>query len=95
MITVSNKVVIVTGGAQGIGKDYGLELAKSGANVVLSDISSKVKDTASQIASTGGNCFGIEVDISKEDDTKKMYSAQREPKNFFVAFLPSTILETS
>ena len=40
-----NKVVIVTGAAQGIGKGVALQIAKEGAQVVLADISDYVQET--------------------------------------------------
>ena len=38
MITVKNKVVIVTGAGQGIGRTYAKVLASDGAKVVVAEI---------------------------------------------------------
>ena len=47
---LDGKVVIVTGAARGIGKDYAHALAKEGASLVLSDVlEDGVRETASEI----------------------------------------------
>ena len=72
MISVEGKVIIVTGAARGLGKAYSTHLAKSGAKIVLTDISSEVKAAATEIKATGGNCIGLEMDVTKEEDTISM-----------------------
>lgn len=71
-ITVSDKVVLVTGGAQGIGKAFASELTKSGAKVALADISQKINDAVSEIRSNGGTCVGFKADVSREEDANRM-----------------------
>ena len=72
MITISDKVILITGGAQGIGKTFAFELGKSGAKIALADISQKVEETASETRSNGIECVGIRADISNEEDVKRM-----------------------
>ena len=48
-----DKVVIITGGARGIGQVYSKELAKAGAKVVVSDILDG-EPCASEIRGQGG-----------------------------------------
>jgi NAD(P)-dependent dehydrogenase (short-subunit alcohol dehydrogenase family) len=62
---LDNRVAIVTGGAQGIGKAIADKLAEEGATVVVAD---KNGEGALQAAPPGGE--GIEVDISQEDQVK-------------------------
>ncbi|MDA4129599.1 MAG: SDR family oxidoreductase [Thaumarchaeota archaeon] len=70
---LKDKVVIVTGGARGIGKVYALELAKEGADVVVSDILGEgAKETASQIQKAGGTALGIQTDITQEHETNNL-----------------------
>jgi 3-oxoacyl-[acyl-carrier protein] reductase len=57
------RVVIVTGAARGLGRDYAKYFAQDGANVVLTD----VKDTAAaakDASAAGPACIGIEADVS-------------------------------
>jgi 3-oxoacyl-[acyl-carrier protein] reductase len=79
---LKDKVVIVTGGAHGIGKAYCLAFAKAGAHVVIADIDKAGADsTASEISKVDGGHVGgkkfspplaIHVDVSNEAATKDM-----------------------
>ena len=62
---LDDRVAIVTGAGQGIGKAIADKLAEEGATVVVADVQG-----AEAAAPDGGR--GLEVDISKEDDVKRM-----------------------
>jgi NAD(P)-dependent dehydrogenase (short-subunit alcohol dehydrogenase family) len=65
--TFSNKVVLVTGAAGGIGRAAALAFAQQGASVALADINAKGgEETASMIAAAGGKAMFLRVDISSE-----------------------------
>jgi pyridoxal 4-dehydrogenase len=64
---LDDRVAIVTGGAQGIGKAIVDKLAEEGATVVVADINGT---GAEQVAPAGG--IGMQVDVSSEDDVKRM-----------------------
>lgn len=65
---VENKVVFITGAAQGIGFEIAEEFFKNGAKVVLTDINeAKVQESA---ASLGGNSLGIKCDVTSEEELK-------------------------
>jgi len=67
---LKDRVVIVTGGAHGIGKAYCLGFANAGARVVIADID---KPGAQAVASEiDAQSLAIQVDVSNEDATKKM-----------------------
>ena len=68
---LKNKVAIVTGAAQGIGKGIALALAKEGANVIVTDI----KDTSSfakELESMGIKSLSIKSDVSNGEEVEKM-----------------------
>jgi 3-oxoacyl-[acyl-carrier protein] reductase len=72
-MTEKARVAIVTGSAQGIGRDYAKALAADGAAVVCADIRlDGAKETAHEITSAGGQAMAIAVDVSKEDETKRL-----------------------
>jgi NAD(P)-dependent dehydrogenase (short-subunit alcohol dehydrogenase family) len=60
-----NAVAIVTGGASGIGRAIGEELAKRGCEVILADLQIELaKEVASGIGSSGGKARAAELDVS-------------------------------
>jgi len=62
---LKEKVAIVTGGAQGIGRAIGILLAKNGAGVVIADINSKLaQTTAQEIKSLGQRALAVQTDVS-------------------------------
>jgi NAD(P)-dependent dehydrogenase (short-subunit alcohol dehydrogenase family) len=68
---VKNKVAIVTGSAQGMGKAFALRLAKEGAKVTLCDILD-CGPAAKEIAAAGGEALALKVDVTSEKDTVEM-----------------------
>ena len=68
---LEGKVAIVTGGAQGIGKDYALRLVEEGAKVVIADILDP-KGLEEEIAPKGGQVLGLHTDVSNEESTREM-----------------------
>lgn len=70
-----NKVVLITGGAKGIGKAIALELAKNHYDIVINYLTSeeeaiKLKETI--IKEYGVKCLVIKADISLEDEVDQM-----------------------
>jgi 3-oxoacyl-[acyl-carrier protein] reductase len=70
-------VVIVTGGAHGIGKAYCLAFGKSGSRVVVADIDEPAAEqVAGQITDDiGARALAVYVDVSEEKSTKDMAAA--------------------
>ncbi len=72
---LKDRVVIVTGGAHGIGKAYCLGFAKAGARVVIADIDKAGADRAAgEIAQAvrESSADALHVDVSDETSTKNM-----------------------
>lgn len=73
-----NKVVLITGGAQGIGKVTALELGKQGYDIVINYLTSKKEAHALKdmiIDNYGVRCMAIQCDVSKEDEVDQMISS--------------------
>jgi 3-oxoacyl-[acyl-carrier protein] reductase len=70
---LDNKVAIVTGGANGLGKAYCLRMAQEGAKVVVADIAEKeAQAVVSEIKATGGTAIALKTDVTSEAATQKM-----------------------
>ena len=75
-----NKVVIVTGAAQGIGRGVALQVASEGAQVVLADLSDYVDEVLTDIITTGGQ--GIVVKANLETFAGAQSVAQKAVETF-------------
>ena len=68
MFDLSNKVVLITGASQGIGRTMALVFAKSGANVIcVARSESKIKDLCLEITEKGGLANPIVCDVGNGD----------------------------
>ena len=75
MGTFDGKVVIVTGGAHGIGEATALEFAREGAKVVCVDRHlDSADETVSLIQGKGGEAEAVACDVTVEDDVKDAIS---------------------
>src|SRR5580765_1590553 len=68
---LKDKVVIVTGGAKGIGRAYCLGMAAEGARVVVADVADP-KSTVQEVEARGAQALGVECDVSREEDTLRV-----------------------
>ncbi len=64
---LKDRVAIVTGSCQGIGKAFATALASEGAKVVVADLDgSRAESTAAEIRSQEGEAIAVAVDVSDE-----------------------------
>lgn len=76
---LDNKVGIVTGAGQGIGRAIALSYAREGARVVIADYNEQAgEETAGMIAAEGGEARFIHGDVSREDSVSAMVDAALE-----------------
>lgn len=70
---LQNKVSLVTGAGQGIGKAIALAFASEGSRVVVNDINPDTAHaTAQEIITMGGKSLAIRADVSKKDEVSSM-----------------------
>ena len=66
----SGKTVLVTGASAGIGKELSLQLAKSGANVILTARRmDRLTEIAEQINLNGGKALAISLDVTSLEES--------------------------
>ena len=71
-----NKVVVVTGAAQGIGEAYAKALAAEGARVVVADLNAEAgEQVAKQIGADGGTAMFVRTDVSSAESAQSMVEA--------------------
>ena len=73
MMSLSNRVAIVTGSGQGIGREIALKLADQGASIVISDVNaSTAKEVASEIKAKNGKSIAIPANVAVADEIHKL-----------------------
>jgi 3-oxoacyl-[acyl-carrier protein] reductase len=73
---LKNKVAVITGGAQGIGRAIALGMAREGAKVVVADLQSeKARSVADEVKILGGDALGFEVNVADESSVKRLAEA--------------------
>ena len=63
--SLAGKVVVVTGAARGLGREYARHLARQGALVTAADIQD-VDETVAEITADGGHALAVTVDVGDE-----------------------------
>lgn len=71
----SGKVVLITGGATGIGRATALEFGRHGASVVIADVDERSEETVSLIEAESGTARFVEADVSSASDMERLVAA--------------------
>ena len=70
---MTGKVVVITGGASGIGRATALAFAREGAAVVIGDIDiAGAENTVTTIREMSGKADCLRVDVAKSDDVQEL-----------------------
>lgn len=74
---LEGKVVLVTGGARGLGRAYCVAAAAEGARVVAGDVSS-CAETVDAVSRAGGEAIGVELDVGSAAACERAVAATVE-----------------
>jgi 3-oxoacyl-[acyl-carrier protein] reductase len=79
-VTLSGKVVVVTGGSSGIGRAIAIACADAGADLVVSyqHNRSGIEDTVRRLTEAGRTAVPVQIDISREADVERLAETVRE-----------------
>ncbi len=70
---LQNKVAVVTGGAQGIGRAVCLGMGREGAKVVVADLQTeKSKNVAAEVQALGSEALAVEANVASETSVKRL-----------------------
>ena len=70
---LKDKVAIITGGGQGLGREYALGFCREGAKVVIAEINlDNAKKVEQELIAMGGEALAVKVDVSSDADTQMM-----------------------
>src|SRR5438045_6605758 len=76
MFSLKDKVAVVTGASQGIGRDTSLALVQAGAKVaVAARNEEKLAALAKEIAAAGGEAFAVKMDVADGEQVKAGFKA--------------------
>jgi len=72
-MNLENKVVLVTGGAQGIGKEIALAFAEAGAQLIICDVNQEVlNQAAEEIKNKGKDVLAVSANVTKAADVDEV-----------------------
>ncbi|WP_286241206.1 SDR family NAD(P)-dependent oxidoreductase [Neptuniibacter halophilus] len=72
MTNLKDKVLIVTGGASGIGKAAATFFSQCGATVVIADFNDQGSLVAEEITANGGKCLFVKTNVVKESEVENL-----------------------
>ena len=76
MISLKEKVAVVTGASRGIGREIALVLSRAGAAIVAADIMADLlKGVIDEIIAGGGRALPVAADVTKFDDCQNLADA--------------------
>ncbi|MGB6554266.1 MAG: SDR family NAD(P)-dependent oxidoreductase, partial [Candidatus Binataceae bacterium] len=72
---LKDKVVMITGGGSGLGREMGLTFAREGAKIAVNDIRPEsAQNVATEIERAGGKARPLVADVSSSAAVKKMFA---------------------
>ncbi|MDQ1500650.1 MAG: hypothetical protein QOI86_3990 [Actinomycetota bacterium] len=71
---LQDRIGIITGAAQGLGREYALGAARAGAKIVAADIAD-TSDTVAAVEAAGGEGLSVTADVADEASTRDLAAA--------------------
>lgn len=76
MSWLQGRVILVTGGGSGLGREIALKSAPLGANVVIMDThAERLEATRAEVAKIAGDCLALKTNITDEDEVGQAIQA--------------------
>src|SRR5579863_3933474 len=72
---LKDKIVLITGGGSGLGREMGLTFAREGAKIGVNDIRTEsAQNVTTEIERAGGRARSFVADVSSSAAVKKMFT---------------------
>ena len=72
MSWLNGRVIFITGGASGLGREIALQSAALGAKVAITDRHpERLEATRADVAKVAGDCLAVQSDVTNEDDVAR------------------------
>ncbi|MFN8634724.1 MAG: SDR family oxidoreductase [Chloroflexota bacterium] len=69
MSWLKDRVIFITGGASGLGREIALQSAQLGAKVAITDMHpARLEATRADVAEIAGDCLAVKSDVTNEDE---------------------------
>jgi len=80
MISLENKVILITGASRGIGAVLAEKMANAGGKIIVNYAGSKdlAEDLVRKITASGAEAIAVQADVSKPSDVKRMFDVSIE-----------------
>ncbi|MCE7983447.1 MAG: SDR family oxidoreductase [Caldilinea sp. CFX5] len=75
---IQGKIILITGGAQGIGEATARLCAERGARVIIADVKEKGADTAASIQASGGDAAFYRVDVRSQEQVINLFDQVKQ-----------------
>ena len=73
---LQDKVVVITGAAGGLGREFALGFAAEGAKIVAADVSEAgLAETVALVEAAGGSALAVRVDVTSKESTDALAEA--------------------
>lgn len=71
---IKDKVIVITGAAQGLGRTFAIDLANQGARLALVDVNKEKTEETQSLCANADACRCYQVDVSDEDQVVNLFT---------------------